>query len=70
MKSFLFVQFIRCDITTPVENLYNLVHKDCNQKPSLIISIYGGAKYFKMNERLEKEFMRGIIEAATAAGNV
>jgi hypothetical protein len=47
-----------------------LVHKDCKQEPRLIISISGGAKYFKMNERLEKEFMRGIIEAAITAGNV
>ncbi|CAF3831458.1 unnamed protein product [Rotaria sordida] len=63
-------KFIRCDFKAPAEKLYSLVHKDCNQEPRLIISIYGGAKYFKMNERLEKEFMRGIIEAATTAGNV
>ncbi|CAF1481133.1 unnamed protein product [Rotaria sordida] len=65
-----FTKLIRCDIKALAEKLYELIHNDCNQKPPLIISIYGGAKYFKMNERLEKEFMRGIIEAATTAGNV
>ena len=34
------------------------------------MSIFGGAKFFKMNERLEKEFMRGIVEVAKIAGNV
>ena len=70
MKIFLFVQFIRCDIETPEAKLYNLIHEDCKKKPGLIISIYGGAKYFKINERLEKEFMRGVIEAAATAGNI
>ncbi|CAF1503971.1 unnamed protein product [Rotaria sordida] len=63
-------KFIRCDIEAPAEKLYNLIHKDRNKKPNLIISIFGGAKYFKMNERLEKEYMRGIIQAATTVGNV
>ncbi|CAF3987825.1 unnamed protein product [Rotaria magnacalcarata] len=60
-------KFIRCDIREETEKLYKLIQDDCSQKPHLIISIYGGAKYFQMNERLEKEFMRGIIEAATIA---
>ncbi|CAF1357505.1 unnamed protein product [Rotaria sordida] len=63
-------KFIRCDIEISEEKLYNMIHEDRNKKPCLIISIYGGAKYFKMNERLEKEFMLGIIEAATTVGNV
>ncbi|CAF1176442.1 unnamed protein product [Rotaria sp. Silwood1] len=58
---------IRCDFKASAEKLYNLICTDCNRKPGLIISIYGGAKNFKMNERLEKEFMRGIIEATTVA---
>ncbi len=70
MKIFLFVQFIHCDINISEEKLYKFIHDDCNQQPHLIISIFGGAKYFKMNEHLEKEFMRGIIDAATTAGNV
>ncbi|CAF4330588.1 unnamed protein product, partial [Rotaria magnacalcarata] len=60
-------KFIRCDLREEAEKLYKLIQDDCSQKPRLIISIYGGAKYFQMNERLEKEFMRGIIEAATIA---
>ncbi|CAF3913993.1 unnamed protein product [Rotaria sordida] len=62
-------KFIRWDIKISEEKLYNFILKDCEQKPNLIISIFGGAKYFTMNKRLEKEFMCGIIEAATTAGN-
>jgi hypothetical protein len=39
-----------------------------NKKPDLLISCYGGAKYFKMNDKLEKEFMDGIGVAATTEG--
>ena len=38
------------------------------QPPRLIMCIIGGAKYFKLNERLEREFMKGIIQAALKAG--
>ncbi|CAM2716373.1 unnamed protein product [Rotaria socialis] len=30
--------------------------------------IIGDAKYFKLNERLEREFIKGIIQAALKAG--
>lgn len=64
-------KFIRCSEQTPSAMLYKLILNDRNgQKPSLIISVYGGAKYFVLTERLEKEFMRGIIEVATIAGTV
>ncbi|CAF1285987.1 unnamed protein product [Rotaria sordida] len=63
-------KFIHCDIEISEEKLYKFIYDDCKQQPHLIISIFGGTKYFKMNERLEKEFMRGIIDAATIAGNV
>ncbi|CAF1223885.1 unnamed protein product [Adineta ricciae] len=36
--------------------------------PDLLISCYGGAKYFKMNDKLEKEFMEGIGLAAATEG--
>jgi hypothetical protein len=36
--------------------------------PRLIMCIIGGAKYFKLNERLEREFIKGIIQAALKAG--
>ena len=38
------------------------------KEPRLIMCIIGGAKYFKLNERLEKEFIKGIIQAALKAG--
>ncbi len=50
--------------------VYNLLLEDCGRKkPALILSVYGGAKYFTMTEKLEKEIIRGIIDAATTAGN-
>ncbi|CAF1470710.1 unnamed protein product [Rotaria sordida] len=63
-------KLIRCDMKVSVDELYKLIQNDCKHEPNLIISIFGGAKYFKMNERLEKEFLRGIVEAAATAGNV
>jgi hypothetical protein len=51
--------------------VYNLLVADCggqNHKPALILSVYGGAKYFIMTEKLQKEIIRGIIDAATTAG--
>lgn len=38
--------------------------------PRLIMCIIGGAKYFKLNERLEREFIKGIIQAALKAGKL
>jgi SLOG in TRPM len=62
-------KFIRCANDTAPSTIYNLVLKDCeNNAPKLFISVYGGQKYFVMNERLEKEFMIGIVDAATTAG--
>ncbi|CAM4799552.1 unnamed protein product [Rotaria magnacalcarata] len=61
-------KFIRCSEQTPPKLLYPLILADCgNKKPSLIISVYGGAKYFMLTEKLEKEFMRGIVDVATIA---
>jgi hypothetical protein len=62
-------KFLRIDSRLPLPNLFQLLVEDCRgQKPVLILSIYGGAKYFTMTERLEKEFIRGIVDAATMAG--
>jgi hypothetical protein len=38
-------------------------------KPKLIISIYGGRKYFTMSEDIEKEFMDSLAEAAITPGS-
>lgn len=61
-------RFLRIDQRLAMKTLFELmVENSEGQKPSLIISIYGGAKYFTMTERLEKEFIRGVIDAATMA---
>ncbi|CAF4511710.1 unnamed protein product [Rotaria sp. Silwood1] len=39
----------------------------CSQ-PKLIISVYGGRKYFTMSEDIEKEFMDSMAEAAITSG--
>ncbi|UJR29010.1 hypothetical protein I4U23_010228 [Adineta vaga] len=61
-------KFIRIDNRVPMKDVFQLILEDGgNQKPVLIISVYGGARYFTMTERLEKEFIRGVIDAATMA---
>ena len=61
-------KFLRIDNRCQPANLYQLLCDDCGGKPSVILSVYGGAKFFTITERLEKEFIRGIIDAATMAG--
>ena len=64
-------KFIRIDIRSKIEDIYNLLLDDCGgdkHKPTLILSVYGGAKYFTMTERLQKEIIQGIVDAASAAG--
>ena len=63
--------YIRCDIETPPKTLVQLMFDVWKMKePKLIMCIIGGAKYFKLNERLEREFMKGIIQAALKAGKL
>ncbi|CAF1034271.1 unnamed protein product [Adineta steineri] len=58
-------KYIRIDHQTRVKPIYDLLVKDCGDtKPAVILSVYGGAKYFTMTEKLEKEIIRGIIDAA------
>ncbi|UJR07511.1 hypothetical protein I4U23_011800 [Adineta vaga] len=60
-------KFVRIDSRTKMKDIYTLLVDDCGgYKPSLILSVYGGAKYFTMIERLEKEIIRGIVDAASA----
>ena len=62
-------KFLRIDARIKSKDLFDLLVEDAdNRKPALIISVYGGAKYFVMTERLEKEFIRGVIDAAAMAG--
>lgn len=61
--------YIRCDIQTHPDTLVRLMFHIWRMKePRLIMCIIGGAKYFKLNERLEREFIKGIIQAALRAG--
>lgn len=63
------IHYIRCDIETKPNILAEFVLNVWNvPSPRLIMCIIGGAKYFKLNERLEKEFIKGIIQAALKAG--
>ena len=39
------------------------------ENPKLIISVYGGRKYFTMSEDIEREFMHSMAEAAITPGN-
>ena len=61
-------KYLRCDIQTDPKTLVKLLFNvwKVNQ-PQLIMCIIGGAKYFKLSERLEREFMKGIIRAALKA---
>ncbi|CAF2850895.1 unnamed protein product [Rotaria sp. Silwood2] len=60
-------KFLRIDNRVEIKDLFELILEDCNnQKPDLILSIYGGAKYFSMTEKLEKEVIRDLIDAAYA----
>ena len=62
-------RYIRCDIETKADVLAKLVFDVWKvNKPRLIMCISGGAKFFKLSDRLEKEFMKGIIETVLRAG--
>ncbi|UJR20641.1 hypothetical protein I4U23_023766 [Adineta vaga] len=61
-------QFLRLENQSDPKNVYDYLVKCCEgKKPAMILSVYGGAKYFTMTERLQKEIIRGIIDAATKA---
>jgi hypothetical protein len=45
-----------------------LVNDTGNKKPILLVSCFGGAKYFKMSHKLEKDFMDGIGQIAATEG--
>ncbi|CAF1014905.1 unnamed protein product [Adineta ricciae] len=60
-------KFVRISIQTKLKDIYDLLVADCKEcKPKLVLSVFGGAKYFTMTERLEKEIIRGIVDAASA----
>jgi len=61
-------KYVLCDIKKDMNEIYDLIVRDRSIKePSIIMSVYGGAKYFRLTNRLEKEFIHGIIHTATIA---
>lgn len=64
-------KYLRCDIKTDPKVLSNFMFDIWKIKePQLIMCIIGGAKYFKLSERLEREFMKGTIRAALKASKL
>lgn len=62
-------KFVRCDNRLLMDSLYALILADRDRTPpSLLISAFGGAKYFTLNKRLQKDLVAGIIDLATRAG--
>ncbi|CAF1516121.1 unnamed protein product, partial [Didymodactylos carnosus] len=57
--------YLRCDLHTDPKNLEKILFDVWGiTEPRLIMSIIGGAKYFKLTERLETKFINGIITVA------
>jgi hypothetical protein len=56
-------------LDTPVEKVETILLDMWKiPNPRLIISIIGGAKYFTLNDRLETNFINGIIKVALKSG--
>jgi hypothetical protein len=57
-------------VRNSLDTLCKLIVDDVGEtnKPDLLISCFGGAEYFIMNDNLEKEFMNGIGQVATTKG--
>ncbi len=50
------------------QTLANMIAKDVGNNPKLLVSCYGGAEYFKMTDKLEREFLNGIAQVAATQG--
>ncbi|CAF1229932.1 unnamed protein product [Rotaria sordida] len=56
-------KFVRLALDTPEEKTEKILRDAWDlPTPSFIISIIGGAKYFKISDRLETNFINGIID--------
>ncbi|CAF3454781.1 unnamed protein product [Rotaria sp. Silwood1] len=63
-------KFIRLDIKTPMQYIYNLLVGDSGStehKPDLILSLYGDSKSFTMIQKLPREIICSIVDAAMTA---
>ncbi|CAF3691904.1 unnamed protein product, partial [Adineta steineri] len=57
--------YLRLAMDTPVEKVRKLLYDVWKiPQPRLIMSVIGGAKYFTLSDRLESNFINGIIEVA------
>jgi len=56
-------------LDTPVEKVEKILLEAWKiPKPRLIMSIIGGAKYFTLSDRLETNFINGIIDVGRKSG--
>ena len=53
-----------------METLIQLFTDNVGGEPRLLISCFGGAKAFTMTDSLEREFMSGIGQLATAKSEI
>ena len=53
-----------------LQTLANMIADDVGNNPKLLVSCYGGAQYFKMTDKLEREFLNGIAQVAATKGEM
>ncbi|CAF2768165.1 unnamed protein product, partial [Rotaria sp. Silwood2] len=59
-------EFIRIPPDADVMKVKELMHaKWCKERPSLVISVTGGAKAYNMKPRLLRAFRRGLLKVAS-----
>ncbi|KAK3101394.1 hypothetical protein FSP39_003210, partial [Pinctada imbricata] len=62
-------KYIRVDVNQPMEDMLELLMKVWGlEKPNLLISVTGGAKNFKMKQKLKEVFRRGLLKVARSTG--
>ncbi|XP_041432693.1 transient receptor potential cation channel subfamily M member 2 isoform X2 [Xenopus laevis] len=62
-------KYVRVSSDTPSDVLYHLMTEQWGlEVPSLLISVTGGAKNFRMQMRLKNIFRRGLVKAAQTTG--
>ncbi|CAF3786458.1 unnamed protein product [Rotaria sp. Silwood1] len=62
-------EFIRIASEASVENVKELINKEwCLKRPSLAISVTGGAKNYNMKPKLLRAFRRGLLKVASTTG--
>ncbi|CAF3772040.1 unnamed protein product [Rotaria sordida] len=62
-------EFIRIPPDAPVMQVKELIStKWCHERPSLVISVTGGAKDYNMKPKLLRAFRRGLLKVASTTG--